>query len=102
MKDNYFVAFAALPAIICAVLSVFLKAALPSYVILAVVYVALSAVFLRQDRKELENKGIELDGYVWAGVILAPIYMIPRLTKTSKRYAYILLWAVLIIIFFFR
>ena len=102
VKDNYFVAFAALPAIICAVLSVFLKAALPSYVILAVVYVALSAVFLRQDRKELENKGIELDGYVWAGVILAPIYMIPRLTKTSKRYAYILLWAVLIIIFFFR
>ena len=102
VRDNYFVAFAALPAIICAVLSVFLKAALPSYVILAVIYLALSAVFLRLDKKELESKSIKLDDYVWAGVILAPVYMVPRLAKTSRRYAYILLWAVLIVIFFFR
>ncbi|MBO4832159.1 MAG: DUF4339 domain-containing protein [Oscillospiraceae bacterium] len=102
VKDNYFVAFAALPAILCAVLSVFLKASVPSYIILAAVYVVLSAVFLRLDKKELENKNIKLDDYVWLGIILAPIYMVPRLGKTSKRYAYILLWAVLIVIFFFR
>ena len=102
VKDNYFIAFAALPAIFCAVLSVFLKPAVTSYVILAVVYLALSAVFLRMDRKELDNKGIKLGDFVWAGVILAPVYMVPRLQKTSRRYAYILLWAVLIVIFFFR
>ena len=54
------------------------------------------------DRKELEKKGIKLGDYIWTGVILAPVYMVPRLQKTSKRYAYILLWAVLIVIFFFR
>lgn len=102
VKDNYFIAFAALPAIFCAVLSVFLKPSLLSYIILAAVYLVFSAVFLRLDKKELENKGIKLDDYVWAGVVLAPVYMVPRLNRTSKRYAYILLWAVLIVIFFFR
>ena len=102
VKDNYFVAFSSLPAIFCAVVSTFLTPAVISYVILAVLYIALGALFLRKDMRELSSKGIKLEPFVWLGVILAPVYMLPRLEKTSKRYAYILLWALLVAIFFYR
>lgn len=102
VKDNYFIAFSALPAIFCAVLSVFLKPVAASYIILAAVYLVFSALFLANDRKELAKQGISLESYTWVGIVLAPVYMLPRLQKTNRRYAYILLWAVLVVIFFFR
>lgn len=102
VKNNYFVAFSSLPAIFCAVVSAFLTRAAINYVILAVLYIALSTLFLRKDIKELNSKGIKLDSFVWLGIIFAPVYMLPRLEKTNKRYAYLLLWALLVAIFFYR
>jgi len=102
VNDSYFIAFCVLPTIFCAVLSSFLAKSAASYFILALAYLAFSALFLSKDFKELKSKGIELENWTRAGIVLAPLYIVPRLEKTSKRYAYVLLWVAMIALFFFR
>jgi len=63
-----------------------------------VVFVILNITFLTLDIKELEKNAFKLDGWLWLGIILVPVYLFVRASKTNKKYGYAITWCVLFVL----
>ena len=59
------------------------------------VAIGINIVFFLLDRKELAKASFDSDGWVWLGVIIVPVYLFLRASKTTKKYGYAIAWCVL-------
>ena len=56
---------------------------------------------LVKDRQEVESHGVGFfKPWMYIGAVGAPVYLIPRVHVTSKRYMYSLLWAIFVALYF--
>lgn len=66
----------------------------------AIMTIVLNAVFLYLDIKMLENSGRKPEKWLWLGVVIVPLYLFVRASKTDKKYGYGIAWCVLFLINF--
>ncbi len=65
------------------------------------IFVILNIIFITLDMKELNNKNFNPDGWLWLGVLLVPVYLFVRASKTNKKYGYAITWCVLFVLSLF-
>jgi hypothetical protein len=63
-----------------------------------VIFVILNIIFCTLDIKELEKKGYSPEGWVWLGLLLVPVYLFVRASRTGKKYGYAITWCVLFVL----
>lgn len=91
VNNKYVWALAALP--LC--LSWFVTYSLELYELEVPVTILLNILFLSLDIKALKKSGKDAEGWVWLGLILVPVYLFIRASKTDKKYGYAITWCVL-------
>lgn len=57
--------------------------------------VSLNIVFLMLDKSELNKVGIDVNNWMWMGIVLVPAYLFVRASKTNKQYGYAIMWCVM-------
>lgn len=57
--------------------------------------IALNCLFISLDTKELKKHGYDAEAWLWLGLLLVPVYLFVRASRTSKQYAPGILWCVL-------
>ncbi len=60
-----------------------------------IIILALNITFLTMDLKYLERNGIFIEKWLWCGIILIPIYLFVRASKTTKNIAPGVIWIIL-------
>jgi hypothetical protein len=63
-----------------------------------VIFIVLNITFITLDIKELEKNAFKPDGWLWLGVLLVPVYLFVRASKTNKKYGYAITWCVLFVL----
>lgn len=87
--DNRFVwALATVPILISLLLNIFIGGS----ILTTIVTIILNIVFLSLDMKAVQNAGKNAESWLWMGVVLVPLYLFMRASKTDKNYAYGLTW----------
>ena len=66
-----------------------------------VIFIALNVIFLTLDISELRKKGYNPDGWIWLGLLLIPVYLFIRASKTNKKFGYAITWCVLFVLSMF-
>ena len=64
----------------------------------SIVVLVLNIIFISKDIDYLKKSGIAVDGWMWVELLLVPIYLFVRASKTDKNWAYGIVWCVLFII----
>ena len=54
-----------------------------------------NCVFTFFDVKELKRNQLNVGRWVWFGILLVPVYMLLRASKSNKQYGYAILWCCL-------
>ena len=57
-----------------------------------IVCIILNIVFFTLDEKALKQRGIIPDTWLWLGIVLVPVYLFVRASKTDRNYAYAWVW----------
>lgn len=57
--------------------------------------VSLNIIFLMLDKSELNKVGIDVNNWMWMGIVLVPAYLFVRASKTNKQYGYAIMWCVM-------
>ncbi len=71
------------------------------HIVCLVLYAGLGLLSLVKDRQEVESHGVGFfKPWMYIGAVVAPVYLIPRVHVTSKRYMYSLLWAIFVALYF--
>lgn len=60
--------------------------------------IALNIIFLMLDSDELNKSGINVNSWMWMGVVLVPAYLFVRASKTNKQYGYAITWCIMFIL----
>lgn len=58
----------------------------------------LNIVFLSMDVKMLKRCGKDAGKWLWLGIILVPVYLFMRASKTDKKYSYGIAWCVMLLL----
>lgn len=69
-----------------------------SFWIVTLCTILLNAIFLMLDSDELKKSGINVNSWMWMGVVLVPAYLFVRASRTNKKYGYAIAWCLM---FFF-
>jgi hypothetical protein len=59
-----------------------------------VVVFAINTIFFILDRNELKKSDVVYGDWIWSGIILVPVYLFLRASKTNKQYGYAICWCV--------
>lgn len=79
-------------------LSSFILAAMGLGAITLITTIGLNCLFLSLDIKELKKNGYEAESWLWLGLLLVPVYLFIRASKTNKRYAPGIVWCALFVL----
>lgn len=60
--------------------------------------IALNIIFLMLDSDELNKSGLNVNSWMWMGVVLVPAYLFVRASKTNKQYGYAITWCIMFIL----
>lgn len=60
-----------------------------------VVTLILNVIFFSLDIKMLEKQGWQPDKWLWLGIVLVPLYLFIRASKTDKNYWYGIAWCIM-------
>lgn len=87
--DNKYVwALATVPILTSWILAEILGAS----ILVTIVTIALNVAFLSLDIKVLKNAGKDAESWLWLGIVLVPLYLFMRASKTDKNYIYGIVW----------
>jgi len=64
-------------------------------VVVIICAISLNVIFLMLDSDELNKVGINVNNWMWMGVVLVPAYLFVRASKTNKQYGYAIMWCVM-------
>ena len=93
--DNRFVwALATIPIFV----SWFVGAIFGMQVLTMIITIILNIVFITLDIKVVKNTGKNAESWLWLGVVLVPIYLFVRASKTDKNYGYGTVWCVMFVL----
>lgn len=59
--------------------------------------ISLNIVFLMLDSDELNKSGINVNSWMWMGIVLVPAYLFVRASKTNKKYGYAITWCLMFV-----
>jgi RNA polymerase subunit RPABC4/transcription elongation factor Spt4 len=59
-----------------------------------IIAIALNVTFFLLDKKQLEKDGFNPEGWMWLGIVLVPVYLFLRASKTTKKYGYAITWLI--------
>lgn len=62
------------------------------------IVIILNVIFLSMDIKAMESGGKKPESWVWLGIVLIPVYLFLRASKTDKNYAYGFVWCAMFLI----
>ncbi len=103
LSDRYALSLMSVPVFVCIIISAFLKPTLAAFAILALIYLVLGYIFLRADIKEVKKRGFDFfEKWMYFGIVIAPLYLLPRAEHTNKKFMYSLAWVIFVLIFFLR
>lgn len=57
-----------------------------------IVYFAINSAFVIADNNELKKSGFDSSKWIWTGIVIVPVYMFLRASKTNKKYGYAICW----------
>ena len=60
-----------------------------------------NCLFVFEDVKELKRNGQEANNWIVLGILLIPVYLFLRASKTNKQYGYAILWCCLFVVSLF-
>lgn len=63
-----------------------------------IVTIILNIVFISLDVKALEKAGKNVESWLWLGVVLVPLYLFMRASKTNKQYGYAITWCIMFLV----
>lgn len=66
--------------------------------IVTICTISLNVIFLMLDSDELNKFGINVNNWMWMGVVLVPAYLFVRASKTNKQYGYAIMWCVMFLL----
>lgn len=58
--------------------------------------ILLNIIFLTLDCNELKKSGLDVNRWMWMGLVLVPAYLFVRASKTNKEYGYAITWCVML------
>lgn len=94
VSDKYAWTLATVPILI----SWFIESiGLPFWVV-TICTISLNIIFLMLDSDELNKSGQNINNWMWMGVVLVPVYLFVRASKTKKKYGYAVMWCVMFFI----
>ena len=64
-------------------------------VVVIICTISLNVIFLMLDSDELNKVGINVNNWMWMGIVLVPAYLFVRASKTNKQYGYAIMWCVM-------
>lgn len=93
--DNRFVwALATIPILASWIITGFLGASQ----VITIITIGLNIAFLSLDVKALKKSGINAESWLWLGMVLIPLYLFMRASKTDKKYAYGITWCAMFLL----
>lgn len=63
-----------------------------------IVLIILNCVFISLDEKELKRTGHDPEKWLWMGLVLVPIYLFVRESKTNRNWAPGIVWCVILLL----
>lgn len=69
-----------------------------SFWVITISTIALNIIFLMLDSDELNKSGLNVDSWMWMGVVLVPAYLFVRASKTNKKYGYAITWCIMFVL----
>lgn len=103
ISDKYVKCLMTAPPFIGIIMSAFLKANIISYLLILAVFVGLGILFIKLDQKEIKKYGFDImESWMYIGILIAPLYLLPRAERTNKKYMYSLAWLLFVLILFAR
>lgn len=78
--------------------SILLGIALKNSIAVSAVAIILNCIFIYLDVALLKKAGRAVESWLWLGILLVPVYLFVRASKTDKNYAYGITWCVLFVI----
>lgn len=67
-------------------------------VLASIVAIVLNIVFISLDVKTLEKSEIHAESWLWLGIVLVPLYLFMRASKTNKQYGYAITWCLMFLV----
>lgn len=93
--DNRFVwALATIPIFV----SWFIGAIFGMQALTMIITIILNVLFITLDIKVVKNTGKNAESWLWLGIVLVPIYLFIRASKTDKNYGYGIVWCVMFLL----
>ena len=90
--DNRYVwALATIPIFISWVIPMFVA----NSILITIVTWILNMIFLTLDVNALKKSGRDAGQWLWLGIVLIPLYLFMRASKTDRKYAYAITWCVM-------
>ena len=94
ISDKYVWSLATVPILV----SWFIEAlGLPSVAVTSVV-IALNITFMILDSSKLSKSGINTSSWMWTGIVMVPVYLFLRASKTNKKYGYAIAWCLVFLL----
>ena len=59
--------------------------------------ISLNIIFLMLDSDELNKSHLNVNSWMWMGVVLVPAYLFVRASKTNKKYGYAITWCLMFV-----
>ena len=94
INNKYVWALATVPILV----SWFVQAIFGIGTLTTVITIALNIAFITLDIGEIKKAGKNADNWMWLGVVLVPLYLFMRASKTDKKYAYAITWCAMFVI----
>lgn len=67
----------------------------PNPVVPLIIALVLNSTFLILDMKSLEKSGVNIEKWLWCGILLIPVYLFVRASKTTKNVIPGIVWIIL-------
>jgi len=94
ISSKYAWALATVPIAVSILLGIVLK----NSIAVSAVAIILNCIFIYLDVSLLKKAGRAVESWLWLGILLVPVYLFVRASKTDKNYAYGITWCVLFVI----
>ncbi len=66
--------------------------------LLTIIVIALNITFLSLDVAEIKKSGYKADSWMWLGLLLVPVYLFVRESKTNRNWAPGIVWCVMFVL----
>ncbi len=63
-----------------------------NFYVQCIILCVINCIFITQDVSELKNNGYKVDDWLWLGIVLVPVYLYVRASKTTKNYIPFAVW----------